>query len=533
MSESQDRELSVLYRAIWSDIVTSDVEAGVQKFLQIASEWAQEVPGSTLLLEGRTALDLSQGRHRIVSYRAVGPMAFEVIVNDQKPGDETDWTTIIQIVADGSVVRSLIENRMESADLTRRVSIGRPRVVHNLLAAAVKPCLGGSALLTKPEPIPAGGIGILTEKLADSDRSLPVIVCSEPWGSHDGGWLDVANKIAKRVEGVAIVVTLDYDAVAVFKESLGPLAIWGGGLRVYTPVPVLPGSEGWRHRFYLRDRLQSAPQATIDRVVYSVAQLSGRRRVPDAFDIFSDLSESPGPSLIPITELEDAREQWEFDYDLALEERSEVEKELAKAHGHLARLKDELIARDLSELLWGTIHEDMDSVPDEVQDTSEAVLAAQTYLGDRLVVPTSAPRELEDIDTAPEAYSWGNTAWRGLRALAAYAEDRAKGWDKGGFWEWCASGPVLGWPATSKKLSMSEGQGVQTNDKLSRTRVFEVDRAVAASGSMTMLAHLKIAEGGGNLAPRIYFHDDSGGATGKVHVGLIGPHYLVPNKSTN
>lgn len=44
-----------------------------------------------------------------------------------------------------------------------------------------------------------------------------------------------------------------------------------------------------------------------------------------------------------------------------------------------------------------------------------------------------------------------------------------------------------------------------------------------------MRAHLKSAEGGGDLAPRVYFHDDSDGPTRKVHVGVIGPHYLMPN----
>ena len=52
-------------------------------------------------------------------------------------------------------------------------------------------------------------------------------------------------------------------------------------------------------------------------------------------------------------------------------------------------------------------------------------------------------------------------------------------------------------------------------------------------GEITMLVHLKISEGGGNLAPRVYFYDDTNGPTKKVHVGLVGPHYLVPNKSTN
>jgi hypothetical protein len=44
-----------------------------------------------------------------------------------------------------------------------------------------------------------------------------------------------------------------------------------------------------------------------------------------------------------------------------------------------------------------------------------------------------------------------------------------------------------------------------------------------------MYSHLKIAEGGKDLAPRVYFHDDTDGSTGKVHIGFIGPHYLMPN----
>ncbi|PWD94500.1 hypothetical protein DEJ38_08760 [Kocuria rosea] len=488
------------------------------------------------MIEGESTLNASQGRHRKSVYRPISSHAFEVTVRDQSPGDATEWTTGIRIVADGELVHVLIENRMESDDLTRRVSVGRPRVVHDLLGAAGKPCLGGNSLLTEPLSVPGAGIEVLTDLLADPNRTLPVIVCSEPGGYHDGSWLRSVNKIASRVEGIAVVVTLDGNAVTAFKEVLGDLAIWGGGIRVYAPAAVVAGADGWRHRFYVRSRLEEAPQATIDRIVYSVAQLSARRRVPEVFRVFGEQSGLPAGVLdgtIPVAELEVAREQWEFDFELALEERSELVKELSRANGHLARLKDELNARGFSDLIWGTQHGTDASVPDEVQDTSEAVLAAQMYLSKWLVVPELASRELADIDTAPTAFAWGNNAWRGLRALAAYAEDRSRGWDKGGFWEWCASGPVLGWPATSKKLSMTESESVKNNDKLARARVFKVDTEVDASGAITMLAHLKISEGGGNLAPRIYFYDDTNGSTQKVHVGLVGPHYLVPNKSTN
>lgn len=527
--------MSVLYRATWTDDTTSGQTDVIDELRRCVAAWAQETSEPSPLVEGQTELDVSQGRHREVDYRPVSADAFEVTVSDQKPGDATVWTTIIRVVADESGVHTLVENRMESDDLTLRVSVGRPKVVRELLETSNKPTLGSSALITEPQAIPAAGIAILAEILAAPGRTLPVIVCSEPGGNHDGSWLRWADKIATRTEGVAVVITLDNDAVTAFRKEMGELAVWGGGIRVYAPVSVSPDSDGWRHRYYRRTRLEEANQSTIDRIVYSVAQLSTRRRIPDVFKVFgeSGLPADALDGMIPASHLAAAREQWEFERDFALAEHSELEKELAKATGHLARLRDELIARGLGDMLWGTQHEVAASIPDEVQDVSDAVLAAQIYLSKWLTLPETAPRELDDIDTAPNAFAWGNTTWRGLRALAAYAEDCANGWNKGGFWEWCAEGQLLGWPATTKKLAMSESETVQNSDKLSRTRIFKVDSDVDPSGEITMLAHLKISEGGGNLAPRVYFHDDTRGVTGKVHLGLVGPHYLVPNKSAN
>ncbi|WP_241668480.1 hypothetical protein [Pedococcus bigeumensis] len=525
--------MSVLYRAIWTDETSS---ANLDDLRHCAAAWAQETSEPAPLVEGQTELDISQGRRRRIDYHPLATGAFELTASDQKLSGATVWTTVIRAVADDKGVHTLVENQMESDDFTLRVSVGRPKVVHELLGLSRRPMLGTSSLLTEPQAIPAAGIDLLTDLLAAPGRTLPVIVCSEPGGDHDGSWLTWASRIASRSEGVAAVVTLDYDAVTAFKELLGDLAIWGGGIRVYAPISVSPYSDGWRHRYYLRARLQEGNQATIDRIVYSVAQLSARRRVPEVFAVFSERTGLPADALdgmIPTAEMEAAREEWEFDRDLAVAEHSELEKELARATGHLARLKDELLSRGLGEILWGTRHEVAAVIPDEVQDTSEAVLAARTYLSQWLSIPDSAPQELDDIDTAPNSFAWGNTTWRGLRALAAYAEDRANGWDKGGFWEWCAEGPLLGWPATTKKLAMSESETVQNSYKLRRTRVFKVGTTIDPSGVITMLAHLKISEGGGNLAPRVYFHDDTKGLTGKVHVGLVGPHYLVPNKSTN
>lgn len=543
--------MSTLYRAVWSDL--SATSASLDELRTRVTAWALESHEATPLSEGKHELVVSQERHRGIVHRIISDGAFEVVTTDQTPGDVTEWVTVVRVVADATGLHTLVELSMSSDNLDLRVSVGRPRVVHELLDATAKPQLAGSRVLTEPVSIPANGIDILVDLLANPERSLPLIVCSAPGGERDPSWLRVSGLIASRAEGVANVVTLDNAAVDAFRRAFGDLAIWGGGIRVYAPGPVTKDSDPWRHRYYLRSRIEEAMRPTVDRIVYSVTQLSTRRRVPAVFEAFEHQVGLPADALdgmIPAEDLVAAHEQWtaeraadrahwesqrdqfERDMDELRDQQNEIVSELAQASGHLARLKEELLSRGLADVLWGTEHEVQSAIPDEVQVTSEAALAAQMYLSEWLVLPDTSIRELEDIDTAPNAYAWGNTTWRGLRALAAYAKDRAEGWNKGDFWQWCTSGPPLGWPATSKKLSMTESESVQNNDKFRRARVFKVDRAVDDSGEIMMLAHLKISEGGGNLAPRVYFHDDTAGSTGKVHVGLIGPHYLVPNKQS-
>ncbi len=164
----------------------------------------------------------------------------------------------------------------------------------------------------------------------------------------------------------------------------------------------------------------------------------------------------------------------------------------------------------------------------QIHDADEAILMALAYLSDWLVIHDEAPRELDGINTAPHATAWGRTVWRGLRALAAFAEDRSAGFH-GNFYDWCRSGAPHGWPATAKKVSLSESATVQNSSKLSAARLLPVSTEVDPSGRVTMWSHLKIATGGGDLAPRVYFYDDTNGPTKMIHIGFIGPHFLMRN----
>ncbi len=157
----------------------------------------------------------------------------------------------------------------------------------------------------------------------------------------------------------------------------------------------------------------------------------------------------------------------------------------------------------------------------QAQSCAEAVELAGSLRHIR--IHPDAPRDIERMDESPKSELWGQRLWKHLLALDAYAE--AKG---PGFQAWCES---AGHPeaVSSKFIAMTESDTVKNSERLSRSRRFPVSTAIDPSGTMHMWSHLKPVQGGGKQIPRIYFHDDTKGDTGVVHIGFIGPHDLVPN----
>ncbi len=150
----------------------------------------------------------------------------------------------------------------------------------------------------------------------------------------------------------------------------------------------------------------------------------------------------------------------------------------------------------------------------------------------RVALPDAALKEIDVLDADEKSADWARELWKGLRALNAYAEESE--FFQGGFWEWCehSNSEHNLWPATPKKLAMSESDTIMNSGPLRRTRRFYVDSGIDPSGYIHMQAHMKISEGGGQHIPRLYFHDDAKGKTGAMHVGFIGPHRLVPTTQT-
>ena len=161
---------------------------------------------------------------------------------------------------------------------------------------------------------------------------------------------------------------------------------------------------------------------------------------------------------------------------------------------------------------------------DEPSDFETVLELAREHLT-HVVIPDGALRDVEVLEATAKGEIWASDTWKGLLALHNYASDNKRGIDTGGFYIWCQKGN--GW--SEDKLTMKESDSVLQDRAMGDKRIFPVDTAISPTGTIEMEAHLKIQKGGGSNIPRLYFLDDSRGATGKIHVGFIGPHYLVPN----
>lgn len=125
---------------------------------------------------------------------------------------------------------------------------------------------------------------------------------------------------------------------------------------------------------------------------------------------------------------------------------------------------------------------------------------------------------------------WAARAWSALLALNDYARARSSGEFSGGFFDWCNEGCDDRFTIPTRMIAMRESQSVTTRAKFSSARTFRVPEEVDPSGRILMEAHIKLRPVG-YPAPRMYFHDDTAGATGKIWIGYLGEH--LPNTRTN
>ncbi len=528
--------MALLYRAIWEDDranLLDEVEREARRWLadkgvpleagvdDAAGEYV-DVGGETVAFE-------------VTTWRATVPgvAALRLHLVEQRDERGQRWTTDITSLTNGEPGGTIwVDVDRESQDPFTRPLFGAPRIVTSLIESGIAPRVGHVRLEGGPKVIEVDGLAGL---IRNEDRRLPVVVFAhDRRGPRET--LARAEAAYRRLAGVAQVFVLPEESVEAFKESVGEeLAVWGGGARLYLPNRGPGGLNPGRHR-YVTGAKAALSLGTAGEVFASLLSTTvPATPPPPAFTaVRAALTSAKDPGLEAAlvrgeeelrerdAALQELREQVAVYSEESLElkiENEELNGQLNALSGEVSRLRP--LAGKASSAPAVV------ELPDAVSTIREALeLATKLF---HLEIHPDAPIDIEKLDRDVASGAWANTIWRGLRALDAYASGEYA--VEGGLWEWCRAGlSPWTWPASAKKLAMTESEGVLNDPRLRGKRLFPVSDKVTPGGRIEMLSHLKIAEGGGPIAPRLYFLDDTAGATGKVHIGFIGPHEHVPNQ---
>jgi len=554
----------LLYRALWSTEASAPVTSSHAAFAHwIAAKTHDQLDVPTI---GRT-----RGKYE-TSYRGTtSSVSADIIV--ERAGSSSDEVSVLRM--------RLIENRDDGSrweTILRCWSEGQATTssqwwiwvdIEAVGEGLDQTAVAAPALVTKWLSIPLSPVQVryegpeggeqLAELLAMPNRDLACVVFADPDKDlrFDGSGIEAGIRKARdRSIGIATVTCVDRAAGLQLREALGPdYAVQPGDMRIYLPSldPARP-RDYWRHRYVRQRRLIQHPNVAGEEIARVAGLASSTRRPPaswtqaaqvlqatrdantsesELLEIALDTNERLEQELSDVTAINLALQEEvsssSLDLWIAGEERAELVEKLEQAEATIKRLRARLVAADVHDVYEGVTVQR--NVPRTVFSCSEAAEAAQAYLEEFLVIPDEALRDLNVLDSVSNSAAWGQTSWRAFRALHAYATDIAAGESYGSFWTWCEnSGNPHVWPASSKKLSMSESSTVENSESLRFARILPVSPQISPDGRIYMGAHMKIAEGGGPLAPRIYFHPDS--ASQKVHVGFFGPHKHMPNTKT-
>ncbi|WP_419862927.1 hypothetical protein [Candidatus Poriferisodalis sp.] len=439
-------------------------------------------------------------------------------------------------------------------------STGAESLVSELLDTAHRrggrPHLGREPLTTSPVPVrDAEHAKAIRNAVLSPDRPVPYLVLAwDPINPNTalGDMTRRAQSAASQVAGLARVFVMPLETLTPFQRLIGgEMDLEPGEARLY-----LPGQhEPHRHRTLAKEVVRSdahqagrwASQllslAMVERepptlFSQSQAELGSQRRAPELasgsglHERIEALESERDDLWEALFETREQRQAARDQRDEMSQQVLDMQDELELAQLRTEELQEKLIDKEdqMVEMLVRVGEAGTPMVTDAagrkyppVTSVSHALQLARANLV-RVEIPPEIDQHVAELDNSIEARSWARSVFDGLLALEAYAHSGA---EFGDFRDWCKSSKhPRKWFANSKKLAMRESEEVMRRPELRRLREMPVSARVSDAGHIVMEAHLKLSNGG--LAPRLYFHDDTGRNTGKVHVGYVGPH--LPTK---
>jgi hypothetical protein len=396
----------------------------------------------------------------------------------------------------------------------------------------------GTALRSSHELCAERDVRQLAADLLDPARWVPIVVVSPTRTEREGDigpCEERAKELQRRLAGVARVVTLGPGATgalsAAMLQRLGDgWDVHSGAVRTYLPG-IGPADVSRRHRYVPFHRLQARSADTAAKLVTLPLHAASCLQPPPPVwqERIRHLPAFAGGSGDGV--LVELLEEAERERDEALaagratrqriaeaqETTSEVLVQLDTLTRRITYLEGELAKTD-APALRAQPHEEVFQA-DWCEDVARhaARVLPDVVIGDRVLDAAGA------LDVHADNASWARKAWRALQAMQAYAEAKRAGtaetWDFKRFCEHSGDARVI--PVTW--VSLHEAESTADNRRFRDLRTLPVDTAVDSAGALYMPAHIRI-EKGGTPCPRIHFHDDTDGPTGKVHIGWFGDH---------
>lgn len=555
--------MALIYRAVWEDLDHEPI-AVLEDAFKSWTAW-KGVPGIEIPVRGSFEWNGSEGDVRRgdaefgrilrVSLREVDPRLRE-------------WTTTATALSDKETNCYWVD--VDCVDPNQgRVEVAAPRLVREILSESGSPRRGPVKISADRQVVlHASDAAEVIDLLFSPLRDLPVVIFSPDVRQTPEINDRRARSAATTLAGLASVHLLGPNAIAAFNNALPKgFQVYGGAARLYFPaIDVDDAEDSARHRWYPTRTFVQDPRRAGMLIAHRLA--TARRWVdpPSQWEQLRSLVTRPSEEQLAIRRAEivetldggeDEVERLRAERGQLLEllvvaesERDTVISELtvernrlraqidavqesslddAVALEELVRERDELrrTIRLVSEGTSNALTDTFETV-DIPLSPSEAIEVAREHLA-RVVIPAEALQEVDSLDESLKDRIWASTTWQGLVALEQYARAVEAGESHGSFYLWCQESGA--WPTS--KLSMVESESVRNEERLRRCRMLPVSRDVDPRGELFMEAHLKIQNGGGPTIPRLYFHDDTRGTTGKIHIGFYGPHSLMPNTRTN
>lgn len=420
-----------------------------------------------------------------------------------------------------------------------------PNIVRSLLES-LNARDGLADVLAEPTFVEAEDIDELIEELCDTDRRMPIVVATVPYGKDPDDWShSVVEPLFRYLHGLAVLYILTPEAQAKCNAALEYHPVFGGGVRTYLPgLDPAWKPDAQRHPVMSRRTIEGNIGRAASILAALPQRIASRQALPAALSRVPRhrARPRPNPDSTDVAQLRTDNATLREMLDEAELAESRRANEIGDLHAELAKTEqgsDEL--RGENEELYDKFQESQRLIR-FLRTRLEAVEDFDTYapadtpaidypasfadLLERLpelplISFTGNPKITRSLDSQ-WVDNWLNVAWDGLLALHHFAQACADGTVGGDFLSWCKSDASHAYPFPAAKVKMRESDTVARHPKLRNERMLPVPKSVFSEEKAFMQAHLKIG-GGNTIAPRLHFYDDCP-RSGKVYVGYLGPH---------